>query len=106
MAQDSDSQEGQDAAIKRPRPREQSREATRRRNYSRRTEQTYWFWIRWVIRRNGVRHTTTMGAAEVEAFLSWLATERNAATETQIQVLSAMQGAKGRVTMLPEHPPA
>jgi hypothetical protein len=76
MAQVSDSQEGQDSTIKRPRPREQLREAIRRRNYSRRTAQSYWFWIRRFIRRNGVRHPATMGAAEVGAFLSWLATER------------------------------
>ena len=32
-----------------------------------------------------------MGAAEVEAFLSWLATERNVAAATQNQALSALQ---------------
>jgi len=29
------------------------REAIRTRNYSRRTEKTYWFWIRWFILFNG-----------------------------------------------------
>ena len=82
MAQVADSQEGADSETKRPRLREQLREAIRRRNYSRRTEQTYWFWIRWFIRHNSVRHPETMGAAEVEAFLSWLATERNVAAAT------------------------
>jgi integron integrase len=62
----------------------------RRRNYSRRTEQAYWFWIRWFIRHNGVRHPAEMGAGEVEAFLSWLATERNVAAATQNQALSAL----------------
>ena len=65
-------------------------EAIRRRNYSRRTEQSYWFWIRWFIRHNGVRHPAQMGAAEVEAFLSWIATERNVAAATQNQALSAL----------------
>jgi integron integrase len=66
------------------------RQAIRRRNYSRRTEQTYWFWIRWFIRRNGMRHPATMGAPEVEAFLSWLAAKRNVAAATQNQALSAL----------------
>jgi len=90
MAQVPDSPEGPDSATKRPRLREQLREAIRRRNYSRRTERTYWFWIRWFIRHNGVRHPETMGAAEVEAFLSWLATARNVAAATQNQALSAL----------------
>jgi integron integrase len=90
MSQSVDSPKGSDATIKRPRLREQLRAAMRRRNYSRRTEQAYWFWIRWFIRHNGVRHPAEMGAAEVEAFLSWLATERNVAAATQNQALSAL----------------
>jgi len=90
MAQDADSPLVSQSAIARPRLRDQLHEAIRRRNYSRRTEQTYWFWIRWFIRHNGVRHPTEMGAAEVEAFLSWLATERNVAAATQNQALSAL----------------
>jgi integron integrase len=66
------------------------REAIRRRNYSRRTEQSYWYWIRWFIRHNGLRHPAELGEAEVEAFLSWLATERNVAAATQNQALSAL----------------
>jgi integron integrase len=90
MAQVPDSPKEPDSEIKRPRLRTQLREAIRRRNYSRRTEQSYWFWIRWFIRHNGVRHPETMGAAEVEAFLSWIATERNVAAATQNQALSAL----------------
>ena len=90
MAQVADSPESADAEIKRPRLRAQLHEAIRRRNYSRRTEKSYWFWIRWFIRRNGLRHPAQMGAAEVEAFLSWLATERNVAAATQNQALSAL----------------
>ena len=66
------------------------RAAIRRRNYSRRTEQAYLFWMRWFIRHNGVRHPAQMGAREVEAFLSWLATERGVAAATQNQALSAL----------------
>jgi len=90
MAQVPDSPKGPDSAINRPRLREQLHEAIKRRNYSRRTEQSYWFWIRWFIRHNGVRHPETMGPAEVEAFLSWIATERNVAAATQNQALSAL----------------
>ena len=52
------------------------------RHYSRRTEKAYWFWIRWFIRHNKLRHPEQMGTAEVEAFLSWIATERNVAAAT------------------------
>jgi len=65
-------------------------EAIRRRNFSRRTEQSYWYWVRWFIRHNGVRHPAEMGAREVEAFLSWLATERDVAAATQNQALAAL----------------
>jgi len=90
MAQVPDSSQGRDSGIKRPRLPEQLHDAVRRRNYSRRTEQAYWFWIRWFIRHHGLRHPSQMGAAEVEAFLSWLATERGVAAATQNQALSAL----------------
>ena len=66
------------------------REAIRSRHYSYRTEQTYWYWIRYFVLRNGKRHPAELGAAEVTAFLSWLATERNVAAATQNQALSAL----------------
>jgi integron integrase len=66
------------------------REAIRSRHYSRRTEQAYWYWIRWFIRHHGMRHPSTLGAAEVTGFLSWLATERDVAAATQNQALSAL----------------
>jgi integron integrase len=66
------------------------REAIRALHYSRRTEKTYWYWIRWFIFFHGKRHPAELGAAEVSAFLSWLATERNVAAATQSQALSAL----------------
>ena len=90
MAQSLDSSTGSDSKINRPRLREQLRQAIRRRNYSRRTEQSYWFWIRWFIRHNDVRHPSNLGAADVETFLFWLATERNVAAVTKNQALSAL----------------
>ena len=90
MAQSVDSPCVSEATTNRPRLREQLHEAMRRRNYSRRTEQAYWYWIRWFVRHNGLRHPAEMGEAEVEAFLSWLASERNVAAATQNQALSAL----------------
>jgi len=66
------------------------REAIRARHYSRRTEQAYWYWIRYFIFFHRKRHPREMGAGEVTAFLTWLATERNVAAATQNQALSAL----------------
>ena len=69
---------------------ERLREAIRSRHYSRRTEKAYWYWIRYFVHFHRKRHPAVMGAAEVSAFLSWLATERNVAAATQNQALSAL----------------
>jgi len=69
---------------------ERLREAIRSRHYSRRTEKAYWYWIRYFVHFHGKRHPAAMGATEVSAFLSWLATERNVAAATQNQALSAL----------------
>ena len=69
---------------------ERQREAIRSRHYRRRTEKTYWYWVRYFVFFHGKRHPAEMGAPEVTAFLSWLATERNVAAATQNQALSAL----------------
>src|SRR3977135_2420904 len=69
---------------------ERLREEVRSRHYSRRTEKAYWYWIRYFILFHEKRHPAHMGAAEVTAFLTWLATERNVAAATQSQALSAL----------------
>lgn len=66
------------------------RGAIRARHYSHRTEKAYWYWIRYYVHFHGKRHPAQMGAAEVTAFLSWLAAERNVAAATQNQALSAL----------------
>jgi integron integrase len=66
------------------------REEVRARHYSLRTEKAYWYWIRYFILFHGKRHPADMGAVEVSAFLSWLATERNVAAATQNQALSSL----------------
>jgi len=73
-----------------PRLIDRFRAAVRSRHYSRRTEKSYWFWIRFFIFRNAKRHPAEMGAEEVTAFLNWLATERKVAAATQNQALAAL----------------
>ncbi len=74
----------------RPRLLVQVHEAIRRLHYSRRTEETYIHWIRRFIYWSGKRHPDTLGEAEVTAFLSHLATEREVAAATQNQALAAL----------------
>lgn len=74
----------------RPRLREQVRQVIRTRRYSRRTEKSYWYWIRYYIRFHEMRHPATMGEAEVRSFHTWLATQRNVAAATQNQALNAL----------------
>ena len=69
---------------------ERFREAIRARHYSRRTEKTYWYWVRWFVVFHGKRHPRGLGAEQVSGFLSWLATERRVAAATQNQALSAL----------------
>jgi integron integrase len=90
MGQPSDSPQDSPKAANAPRLIDRFREAIRSRHYSRRTEKSYWFWIRFFIFHSGKRHPADMGAAEVTAFLNWLATERKVAAATQNQALAAL----------------
>src|SRR5262247_1384144 len=78
------------AAYPRPRLLDRVRDAIRARHYSRETEKAYVAWIKRFIFFHGKRHPAEMGAPEVTAFLTWLATERNVAAATQNQALSAL----------------
>src|SRR5712691_5936566 len=62
----------------------------RMRHYSRRTESTYVHWIRRFIVFHHKQHPSTMGAPEITAFLSWLATSQHVSASTQNQALSAL----------------
>lgn len=73
-----------------PRLLDQVRGKIRVKHYSLRTEQTYLQWTRRFILFHNKRHPKDMGAPEVEAFLSNLATEKNVAASTQSQALSAL----------------
>jgi integron integrase len=65
-------------------------EALRSRHYSRRTEEAYIMWIKRFIFFHNKRHPASMGGEEVNAFLSWLATDRNVSASTQNQALGAL----------------
>ena len=69
---------------------DQVREKIRYKHYSLSTENTYVSWIKQYILYHGKRHPAEMGAAEVEAFLTHLATARQVASSTQNQALSAI----------------
>lgn len=66
------------------------RAAVRARHYSRRTEEAYVMWTRRFILFHGKRHPASMGADEVNAFLSSLAVEERVSASTQNQALSAL----------------
>lgn len=87
--------EGQDTRVtggvnKQPRLMDRVRARLRVKHYSLRTEQAYVAWIRRFIVANGKQHPQNMGAAEVESFLTHLATRRNVAAGTQNQALAAL----------------
>jgi len=73
-----------------PRLLEHVREVIRARHYSLRTEDTYVQWIKRFILFHDKRHPQTMGAAEVQAFLTDLAVTQQVAASTQNQALSAL----------------
>lgn len=66
------------------------RERIRVLHYARTTEKTYIHWILGYIRFHGRRHPQDMGAPEVEAYLSHMATARDVAAGTQNQAMHAI----------------
>src|SRR5262245_5714098 len=73
-----------------PRLLEQLRGRIRYLHYSISTEDAYVGWVRRFILFHDKRHPASMGAAEVEAFLSYLANERNVSASTHQQALAAL----------------
>jgi integron integrase len=73
-----------------PRLLDRVRAALRARHYSPLTEKAYVAWIRQYILFHRKRHPAEMGATEIEAFLSHLATDRRVSGSTQTQALSAL----------------
>jgi integron integrase len=66
------------------------RDAIRTRHYSRRMEVAYVTWIRRYIGFHHLAHPAALGAADISAFLTWLATTRHVSASTQNQALAAL----------------
>ncbi|MCK9386120.1 MAG: integron integrase [Nevskia sp.] len=66
------------------------RQVIRVKHYSLRTEKTYIALVVRFIRWHNLRHPADMGSAEIEAFLSMLANQRDVAASTQNQALAAL----------------
>ncbi len=60
------------------------------RHYSYETEKIYIYWIKQYIYFHNITHPAEMGAADVEAFLTHLAVEKNVVASTQNQALFAL----------------
>ncbi len=69
---------------------DQVRRTCRTRHLSLRTEQAYVRWTRRFVHHHGLRHPRELGEADVRAFLTHLAVERQVAASTQNQALSAL----------------
>lgn len=69
---------------------DQVRDTLRLKYYSYRTEQSYLDWIKRYILYHNKTHPKDMGKAEIQAFLTHLATERNVSASTQNQALRAL----------------
>lgn len=66
------------------------REELRKRGRAYRTEETYVGWYFRFVRFHQLRHPESMGVAEVEAFLTYLAMEREVAASTQGQAFHSL----------------
>ncbi len=73
-----------------PKLLDQVRDAIRLKHYSVRTETCYVDWIKRYILFHNKRHPKDMDGAEIESFLTHLATVRNVSASTQNQAFSAL----------------
>jgi integron integrase len=73
-----------------PKLMDRLRRALRLRHYSPRTESCYVDWAERFIRFHGLRHPNSMGAAEIEMFLTDLAVNRHVSASTQNQGFNAL----------------
>jgi site-specific recombinase XerD len=69
---------------------DQVRETIQLKHYSARTGETYIGWIKRYILFHSKRHPRELGAAEIEAFLTYLAVDQRVAASTQNQALCAI----------------
>lgn len=79
-----------DTPAKQPKLLDRVRDRLRVKHCAYRTEQTYVHWIKRFIFFHNKRHPQDMGADEVEAYLSHLATARDVSASTQNQAMHAI----------------
>lgn len=73
-----------------PKLLDQVRQTARLKHVSLRTERAYAQWVYGFVVYHGKRHPREMGAREIQAFLTWLAVERDVAASTQNEALCAL----------------
>lgn len=73
-----------------PKLEQQIRDACRVRHYSLATERSYVGWYKQFVRWAGMKHPATLGGDAVQAWLTYLATEKEVAASTQRQAKAAM----------------
>lgn len=69
---------------------DQAQNKLRQKQYAYRTEQSYMYWIKQYTNFHDKTHPKELGDTAIEQFLTHLATEKNAASSTQNQALSAL----------------
>jgi integron integrase len=77
-------------ASSQPKLLDQVRAVIRSKHYSRRTEETYIDWITRYVRFHKTRHPRELSSADITAFLTHLAVDRDVAAATQNQARSAL----------------
>jgi integron integrase len=58
--------------------------------YSRSTEKTYHYWVKYYILHHNKKHPEDMGKKDIEEFLTYLAVEKNVSPTTQNQAFNAI----------------
>ena len=66
------------------------RKQIRLKHYSYKTEESYCHWIKSFIRYHNYRHPEGMGSEEITQFLTWLAVEKQVASNTQNLAFSSV----------------
>lgn len=75
---------------KKPKLLQQIKEQMELEHKSHKTIKTYLYWIRNFIYWSNLKHPSLMGATEITEFLTYLATKRNVAMNTQNQALNSL----------------
>jgi integron integrase len=82
--------DGQSGGARAPKLLDLLRDSLRSRHYSRRTESSYFHWVKRFIYFHGVRHPREMAEPEINAFLTHLAVKGKVSASTQNQALCAL----------------